>query len=77
VLTARPVVAGILYGLAVYAVMNSVIIPLSAIEPRSSPTPLPVLVNGLLIHMLGVGLPTAFIARAAAVRPRYDSVVSR
>lgn len=30
--------------------------------------PLPVLINGLLIHMFGVGLPSA-LAAAAAPRP--------
>ncbi len=71
VLTTRPVVSGILYGLAVYAVMNYLVIPLSAIGPRTAATPLPVLANGLLIHMFGVGLPAALFARAAARGPRY------
>lgn len=66
VLTSRPVVAGILYGLAVYAVMNYVVIPMSAIGPRTATTPPAVLANGLLIHIFGVGLPSAFVARAAA-----------
>jgi hypothetical protein len=76
VLTTRPIVSGIAYGLAAYAVMNFVVIPLSAIGPRTAPIPVPVLVNGLLIHVFGVGLPTAFVARAAASRPRYDPTVS-
>jgi hypothetical protein len=59
-------VFGPLYGLAVYAVMNGVVLPLSATTPVSGPRPLPVLVNGLLIHALGVGLPAALAARAAA-----------
>jgi hypothetical protein len=76
VLAARPVISGIAYGLAAYAVMNVVVIPLSAIGPHTAPTPVPLLFNGLLIHAFGVGLPTAFVARAAASRPRYDPTVS-
>jgi len=61
-LARRPWLYGPLYGLAVYAVMNYVVIPLSLVTTR--PKPLAVVVNGLLIHMLGVGLPAALIARA-------------
>ena len=61
-LARRPWLYGPLYGLVVYAVMNYVVIPLSLVTAR--PKPLAVLANGLLIHMLGVGLPTALIARA-------------
>lgn len=60
-LTRRPVVFGIPYGLAVYAVMNLIVIPLSAINPP--PPSVPRLVNGLLIHMFGVGIPSALAAR--------------
>jgi hypothetical protein len=59
----RPVVGGLLYGLAAYAVMNYVVIPLSAAaRPAFS---WPVFINGLLIHALGVGLPSALFVRAA------------
>src|SRR5215216_725952 len=54
--TRHPVVCGVLYGLAVYAVMNLVVIPLSKIGGPSMPAAA-VLANGLLIHMFGVGLP--------------------
>jgi hypothetical protein len=64
VLTARPVVCGLLYGLVAYAVMNLVVLPLSKVGGPSMPAT-PVLVNGLLIHMFGVGLPSALFARAA------------
>jgi len=30
---------------------------------------LPVIINGLLIHLVGVGLPSALAARAATTRP--------
>jgi hypothetical protein len=58
----RPFICGVLYGLVVYAVMNLMVVPLSAAN-SGKPT-LPVLINGLLIHMLGVGLPSALFARA-------------
>lgn len=62
-LTSQPVIFGPLYGLLVYAVMNFVVLPLSAAV--TGPLTLPVVINGLLIHALGVGLPSALFARAA------------
>jgi len=59
-----PLLWGPLYGLAVYAVMNLAVIPASAIH--RGPMTWPVLVNGLLIHVFGVGLPSALAARMAA-----------
>lgn len=62
----NPVPYGIVYGLAVYAFMNYVVIPLSAIgPPKAWFPPAPVLIGGLLIHMLGIGLPSALFARRA------------
>lgn len=63
VLTRHAVVSGLLYGLVVYLVMNLVVVPLSAAS--AAPPSVPVLVNGLLIHAFGVGLPTALFVRAA------------
>jgi len=63
VLTRHPVLCGLLYGVLVFIIMNRVVLPLSAAV--TGPMPLPVLVNGLLIHALGVGLPSALFARAA------------
>ena len=56
----RPVSCGILYGVVAYAVMNYVVIPLSATS--AGPFVLPVFANGIAIHMLGVGLPSAWFA---------------
>src|SRR5688572_8845759 len=61
-LTRRPVLCGLLYGLVAYAVMNLVVIPLSRIGGPTMPAAA-VLANGLLIHMFGVGLPAALFAR--------------
>lgn len=57
----HPVPYGIAYGLVVYAVMNLVVLPLSSAGNR--PPTLPGLLNGLAIHALGVGLPSALFAR--------------
>lgn len=71
-LNRRPWVYGMLYGLVVYAVMNLVVVPLSAAALGAGPTLPAVRVNGVLIHMFGVGLPAALVAARAArggVRP--------
>ena len=68
-LNRRPWVYGLLYGLVVYTVMNLVVVPLSAAALGSGPTPLVVRVNGVLIHMFGVGLPAALAAARVGVRP--------
>jgi hypothetical protein len=59
------VLAGLLYGIAVYLTMTFVVVPLSAAGGRLPP--LPVAINGVLIHMFGVGLPAALAARKARV----------
>ncbi len=64
VLTRHAVAFGLLYGLAVYFVMNYVVISLSAANRGAFS--MPVFLNGILIHALGVGLPAALFARAAA-----------
>ena len=62
-LTRKPIVYGLLYGVAVYFVMNLVVVPLSAAGGGAIP-PWPHVVNGLLIHALGVGLPSSLFATA-------------
>jgi len=63
VLTRHPVWCGLIYGALVYFVMSRIVVPLSA-APQSRLTT-PVFVNGLLIHLFGVGLPAALCARRA------------
>jgi len=63
-LNRRPFLAGPLFGLVAYFVMNDVVVPMSAIGAGPHPGGV-VLVNGLLIHAFGVGLPAALFARAA------------
>ena len=68
VLWRRPWVYGPLYGLAVYAVMNFVVIPLSRVPPR----PFNLFTWGrfddIVGHALLIGLPVALIARWSARR---------
>ena len=63
VLVRAPLLCGALYGVLVYAVMNLVVVPASA-AAIGKPTAAGV-INGLLIHALGVGIPSALFARAA------------
>ena len=64
VLSRRLLPAGILYGVGVWLVMNFIVIPLSA--STRGPLSLAVVVNGLLIHLVGVGIPAVLFARSAA-----------
>jgi hypothetical protein len=57
-----PVVAGLLYGVAVYVFMNFVVLPLSAVPQRGAP-PLSGRIIGLLVIMFCVGLPVALVVR--------------
>jgi uncharacterized membrane protein YagU involved in acid resistance len=57
----QTVISGTVYGIAAYFVMNYAVIPLSA--TTRGPFVLPVFINGILIHALGVGLPAAWFAR--------------
>lgn len=52
------VVCGMFYGIAVFLVMNLVVLPLSALHAKG-PYRLPGLVQGLLVHMIIIGLPIA------------------
>jgi hypothetical protein len=60
-LSRKAVMWGIIYGVAVFIVMNFVVLPHTAVV--KSPFSLPLLLNGLLDHALFVGLPIALAAR--------------
>lgn len=62
VLRRAPLVMGVVYGLAVYAFMNAVVLPLSAAGPPKFL--LPMVLNGLFAHVFCVGIPTGLLARA-------------
>jgi hypothetical protein len=62
-LVRRPLLTGCVYGIGVWLMMNFVVIPLSAIGFRSLTAP--TVINGLLVHLVGVGIPAVLFARAA------------
>jgi hypothetical protein len=63
ILVRRPWLCGALYGIGVYFFMNRVVIPLSAIG-GPQPFVLGPVVNGLFIHVFGIGIPSALVAAA-------------
>jgi hypothetical protein len=64
-LTEHPLVCGLFFGAAVENVMNLVVLPLSALHARG-PYRLHDLIQGLLVHMVVVGLPISFSVRRFA-----------
>ena len=58
----HPLVCGLFFGAAVELVMNLVVLPLSALHARG-PYQLHDLIQGLLVHMVVVGLPISFSVR--------------
>jgi uncharacterized membrane protein YagU involved in acid resistance len=71
VLTARPVLMGLLYGVVLYLVMNFIVVPLSAIGWRT-PTLRGALI-ALLPHVVLVGPAIAWAARKGTAPFRTDS----
>ena len=68
-LTRQPVVCGVLYGMAVYAVMYMAVLPLSAYHFKFFNQPGISILIGVLIHIFCVGLPIALVARWRATLP--------
>ena len=68
VLRSRPLVCGPVYGVLVYAVMNLIVIPLSA--AGGGKFSLALVLGGLMVHVLGVGLPAAYFAAAPRRAPQ-------
>ena len=66
-LARHPLLYGPVFGIAVYAVMNLIVVPLSA--AASHMPSLPVFLNGISIHMLGIGIPAALAAWAVPPAP--------
>jgi hypothetical protein len=67
-LARAPILTGLVYGIGVYVVMNYVVLPLS--NAGAGKTSGIVVLNGVLIHMFGVGLPSMLFARSAAASDR-------
>jgi hypothetical protein len=77
ILTRHPILFGILYGLAIFAVMNLVVLPLSAF-PRKVTFPLLATTTGIAVHMFLIGLPISLaIRRALAARSRSAAGATR
>lgn len=65
-LTRNPITWGALYGIVVYAVMNLVVIPLSAFPHQLKFVPI-VVTTGLLVHMFCIGVPISLATRHASL----------
>jgi hypothetical protein len=63
----RPLVAGALYGLAVFVVMTYGVVPLS--NALNSPRPWYVTANLIFAHVACVGIPTGYLARVRSTPP--------
>lgn len=63
-LTRQPIIAGIAYGIVLYAIMNFVVLPLSAL-PAHAWTLTPASLGDLCSHMFFVGMPIALATRRA------------
>jgi hypothetical protein len=59
-LVERPVICGIIYGIAVYFFMYLIVLPLTF--HRSFMQPLSAVITGIMIHMICVGLPISLIS---------------
>ena len=55
-------VCGLFYGIAVFLVMNLIVLPLSAFPFRNNTFTRAGLIQGLLVHMILIGLPISFSA---------------
>ena len=74
VLTARPVVSGLAYGVIVYLVMNWIVLPLSRV-PHSHNVTIASRINGVLAVMLCIGLAISLLARRLVpATERFDTI---
>ena len=58
-------VCGLFYGIAIYLVMTFIVLPLCALHAKG-PYQLHDLIQGLLVHMILIGLPISFSIRRFA-----------
>jgi len=61
-MTEHPLVCGLFFGMAVELVMGYVVLPLSALHDRG-PYRLHDVLQGLIVHMIVIGLPVAYSVR--------------
>jgi hypothetical protein len=64
-MTEHSLVCGLFYGAAVEEIMRLIVLPLSALHARG-PYELHDLIQGLLVHMVVIGLPIAYSVRRYA-----------
>jgi hypothetical protein len=67
ILLRRPVVCGLLYGVAVYLFMNLIVLPLSGVPPRPNAMTLASRINGVLAVMFCIGLTISVLVRRSSV----------
>ena len=67
-MTEYPLVCGLCFGAWVELVMRLVVLPLSALH-ASGPFKLQSVIQGLLVHMIVVGLPISYSVRRFAKSP--------
>ncbi|MGZ8867385.1 MAG: hypothetical protein ACXW2P_03500 [Thermoanaerobaculia bacterium] len=60
-LSSQPYIYGALYGVAVFAVMSYLVVPMSAAGPPNRSWP--IIANLLFVHVFCVGIPAALTAR--------------
>jgi hypothetical protein len=68
-LARHPWLYGTLYGVALYCVMNYIVLPLTRVPPRPPFPPLVPFVNGVAALVFCIGIPLAFIARRYLPQP--------
>lgn len=61
-------VCGLFFGIAIFLVMNLVVLPLSAVPFKVGPFSVRGMIQGLLVHMFLIGLPISFSLRKFATR---------
>ncbi|HEY1904369.1 MAG TPA: hypothetical protein VGG56_18210 [Terracidiphilus sp.] len=64
-MTEHALVCGVFFGIGLYLVMNLIVLPLSALHV-THPLALRDMIQGLLVHMVIIGLPISFSVRRFA-----------
>jgi len=65
----KPILSGAIYGVAVYCVMNYIVIPISNFYPQPHFAVRPFL-NGIIGHILLIGIPLGLIAKRYVQGPK-------
>jgi hypothetical protein len=60
-LKANWIIGGLVFGACVFGIMNAIVVPLSAAPARTQPPDM-LLIQGLLVHMILIGLPISWFA---------------